>query len=79
MANPVTYNSGSNPTGALKSGTVSVSVAPYLNISLGGIRATGNSLDYIKGSISNLMVYNFELDLTQISNNFNAQKNRYGL
>ena len=33
MANPVTYNSGSNPTGALKSGTVSMSVAPSLNIS----------------------------------------------
>ena len=33
MANPVTYNSGSNPTGALKSGTVSMSVAPSLDIS----------------------------------------------
>jgi hypothetical protein len=32
MANPVTYNSGSNPSGALKSGTVSMSVAPSLDI-----------------------------------------------
>ena len=32
MANPVTYNSGSNPSGALKFGTVSMSVAPSLNI-----------------------------------------------
>jgi hypothetical protein len=32
MANPVTYNSGSNPTGALKFGTMSMSVAPSLNI-----------------------------------------------
>jgi hypothetical protein len=32
MANPVAYNQGSNPTGALKSGTVSMSVAPSLNI-----------------------------------------------
>ena len=32
MANPVTYNSGSNPTGAFKFGTVSMSVAPSLNI-----------------------------------------------
>jgi hypothetical protein len=53
--------------------------ATSTNVSVGGIRATGNSSDYIKGSISNLMVYNVELDLTQISNNFNAQKNRYGL
>ena len=32
MANPVTYNSGSNPAGALKFGTMSMSVAPSLNI-----------------------------------------------
>jgi len=32
MANPVTYNSGSNPSGALKSGTVSMSVATSLDI-----------------------------------------------
>jgi hypothetical protein len=32
MANPVTYNSGSNPTGALKSGTMSMSIASSLDI-----------------------------------------------
>jgi hypothetical protein len=32
MANPVTYNSGSNPTGALKFGTVSMSVGTSLDI-----------------------------------------------
>lgn len=32
MANPVTYNNNTNPTGALKSGTVSMSVASSLNI-----------------------------------------------
>lgn len=32
MANPVTYNSGTNPSGALKSGTMSMSIAPSLDI-----------------------------------------------
>jgi hypothetical protein len=53
--------------------------ATSTNVSIGGTTLTGNAGDVIKGSISNVMVYNVELDLTQISNNFNAQKNRYGL
>jgi hypothetical protein len=32
MANPVAYNSGSNPTNAIKFGTVSMSIAPSLDI-----------------------------------------------
>jgi len=53
--------------------------ATSTNVSIGGITLTGNSSDYIKGSISNVMVYNTELNPLQISNNFNVYKSRFGL
>jgi hypothetical protein len=53
--------------------------ATSTSVTVGGNTLTGNGGDYIKGSISNLMVYNIELTPIQIADNFNAYKSRFGL
>jgi hypothetical protein len=53
--------------------------ATSTSVTVGGNTLTGNGGDYVKGSISNLMVYNIELTPIQIADNFNAYKSRFGL
>ena len=48
-------------------------------VSIGGNRATGNSSDYLKGRISSVKVYNRALTATEIRQNFEALRGRYGI
>jgi len=48
-------------------------------VELGGNRATVNSGDYIKGRVSNVLLYNRSLGTTEVLQNYNATKTRFGL
>jgi hypothetical protein len=48
-------------------------------VELGSVRATGNTGDYIKGRVSNVLLYNRALTATEVLQNYNATKTRFGL
>jgi hypothetical protein len=48
-------------------------------VELGGNRATVNPGDYIKGRVSNVLLYNRSLGTTEVLQNYNATKTRFGL
>jgi hypothetical protein len=48
-------------------------------VELGSVRATGNTGDYIKGRVSNVLLYNRALSATEVLQNYNATKTRFGL
>jgi hypothetical protein len=40
---------------------------------------TGNTGDYIKGRVANVLVYNRSLTASEISQNYQSTKTRFGL
>ena len=48
-------------------------------VELGSVRATANAGDYIKGRVANVLVYNRALSAAEISQNYEADKTRFGL
>jgi len=52
---------------------------PSSDVTIGNISMTGNTGDYIKGRIANVQVYNRTLSATEISQNYEADKTRFGL
>ena len=57
----------------------SIFTPPNSVVELGSNRATGNSGDYIKGRVANVLVYNRALSAAEISQNYEADKTRFGL
>lgn len=57
----------------------SVFTPPNDVVELGSIRATGNTGDYIKGRVANVLVYNRALSAAEISQNYEADKSKFGL
>ena len=51
---------------------------PYI-VAIGDNNATGNTGDFLKGSIGTIKVYNRALSATEIEQNYLAQKSRFGL
>jgi len=71
------YSNGtilSNTTGLINAGTVTYAT-PEFNV---GLRYTGNP-EKFPGLISNVQLYNRALSASEIKQNFNAHKSRYGL
>ena len=48
-------------------------------VAVGDNNATGNAGDFLKGSIGTIKVYNRELSASEIEQNYQAQKSRFGL
>ena len=48
-------------------------------VELGGIKATMNTGDYIKGRVANVLLYNRALSASEILQNYNVTKTRFGL
>ena len=57
----------------------SIFTPPNSVVELGSNRATGNAGDYIKGRVANVLVYNRALSAAEISQNYEADKSRFGL
>ena len=57
----------------------SIFTPPNSVVELGSNRATGNAGDYIKGRVANVLVYNRDLSAAEISQNYEADKTRFGL
>jgi len=57
----------------------SIFTPPNSVVELGSNRATGNTGDYIKGRVANVLVYNRALTATEISQNYEADKSKFGL
>jgi len=57
----------------------SIFTPPNDVVELGSNRATGNTGDYIKGRVANVLVYNRSLNATEISQNYEADKSKFGL
>ena len=57
----------------------SIFTPPNSVVELGSNRATGNSGDYIKGRVANVLVYNRALSAAEISQNYETDKTRFGL
>ena len=57
----------------------SIFTPPNSVVELGSNRATGNAGDYIKGRVANVLVYNRALSAAEISQNYEADKTRFGL
>lgn len=53
--------------------------ATSTTIAMGANFLTGNGGDYMKGSMANVMIYNRLLSATEVLQNYNAQKARFGL
>ena len=76
---------GSNVFKVYKNGTYigQDTFTPYTanstNITIGANSLTGNGGDYLKGSISAVKIYNRELSASEILQNFNMTKSRFGL
>lgn len=54
-------------------------VPPNGGVHIGGNFATGNGGDFTQGNISNVQLYNRALSATEIQQNFNALRTRYGI
>jgi hypothetical protein len=52
---------------------------PNSVVELGSNRATGNVGDYIKGRVASVLVYNRSLTAAEISQNYEADKSKFGL
>jgi hypothetical protein len=52
---------------------------PNSVVTIGNNSMTGNTGDYIKGRIANVLVYNRALSAAEISQNYEADKTRFGL
>jgi len=52
---------------------------PNSVVELGSVRSTGNTGDYIKGRVSNVLLYNRALSATEVLQNYNATKTRFRL
>jgi hypothetical protein len=52
---------------------------PSSNVTIGNNSMTGNTGDFIKGRIANVLVYNRSLTATEISQNYEADKTKFGL
>ena len=48
-------------------------------VELGGNRATVNTGDYIKGRVANVLLYNRSLSASEVLQNYNVTKTRFGL
>ena len=57
----------------------SIFTPPNSVVELGSNRATGNAGDYIKGRVANVLVYNRALSASEVAQNFQATKTRFGL
>ena len=61
------------------SGQWSAFTPPNNAVTIGNNSMTGNSGDYIKGRIANVLVYNRTLTTTEISQNYQIDKSKFGL
>jgi len=52
---------------------------PSSNVTIGNNSMTGNTGDFIRGRVANVLVYNRSLSATEISQNYEADKTRFGL
>jgi hypothetical protein len=52
---------------------------PSSAVTIGNISMTGNTGDYIKGRVANVLVYNRALTATEISQNYESDKSKFGL
>ena len=52
---------------------------PSSAVTIGNISMTGNTGDYIKGRVANVLVYNRALSAAEISQNYETDKTRFGL
>jgi len=52
---------------------------PSSNVTIGNNSMTGNTGDFIKGRVANVLVYNRSLTATEISQNYEADKTKFGL
>ena len=52
---------------------------PSSAVTIGNNSMTGNTGDFIKGRIANVQVYNRSLTATEISQNYESDKTRFGL
>jgi hypothetical protein len=57
----------------------SIFTPPNDVVELGSNRATGNTGDYIKGRVANVLVYNRALTAAEISQNYETDKSKFGL
>jgi hypothetical protein len=57
----------------------SVFTPPSSTVTIGNNSMTGNTGDYIKGRVANVLVYNRALSAAEISQNYEADKTRFGL
>ncbi len=48
-------------------------------VAIGDNNSTGNTGDFLKGSIGPVRIYNRELAASEVSQNFNAQRSRFGV
>jgi hypothetical protein len=53
--------------------------ATSTSVAMGANFLTGNGGDYMKGSMANVIIYNRLLSATEVLQNYNAQKSRFGL
>ena len=57
----------------------SIFTPPSSTVTIGNNSMTGNTGDYIKGRVANVLVYNRALSAAEISQNYEADKTRFGL
>jgi hypothetical protein len=57
----------------------SIFTPPSSTVTIGNNSMTGNTGDYIKGRVANVLVYNRALTAAEISQNYEADKTRFGL
>jgi hypothetical protein len=57
----------------------SVFTPPSSTVTIGNNSMTGNTGDYIKGRVANVLVYNRSLTASEISQNYQSTKTRFGL
>ena len=73
------YNGNLAPTPVINGGTTAINIVAS-QVRISGIPTVSTGLGYeFKGNISNVQVYNRALSATEIAQNYNAQKSRFGL